>query len=214
MDEQTQQRLFDPFFTTKFLGRGLGMSAVLGIVRGHKGAIIVESATGLGTTIRVLFPCFPGGKRRRGEVPEESSSLDRAKRTCRAVLIVDDEEAVREVGSAFLENLGFQTITAADGDEALLLFKQHADELACVLLDLTMPRMDGVSTFREMRRLRTDVPIILCSGYSEEEATQRFTNQGLAGFIQKPYRLQNLKDEIERVLKSFGEAVAWEPALS
>ena len=205
MDEQTQQRLFDPFFTTKFVGRGLGMSAVLGIVRGHKGAIIVESAAEVGSSIRVLFPAFREESGTAEEVPGELPPASGTRAHCRTVLVVDDEEAVREVGSAFLETIGFQAITAADGEEALLLFKQHANELACVLLDLTMPRMDGVSTFREMRRLRTDVPVILCSGYTEEDATQRFTSQGLAGFIQKPYRMQNLKEELARVLQSFGK---------
>lgn len=205
MDEQAQQRLFDPFFTTKFLGRGLGMSAVLGIVRGHKGAIIVESAVGAGSSIRVLFRACPEESGGAKEVPGERSSPSNSPSDRRTVLVVDDEEAIREVGAAVLESIGFQSIAAANGEEALRLFKQHADELACVLLDLTMPRMDGVSAFREMMSVRADVPVILCSGLAEEEATQRFGGQGLAGFIQKPYHLQTLKDELARVLQSFGK---------
>ncbi len=201
MDEQTQQRLFDPFYTTKFTGRGLGMSATLGIVRGHRGAIILESAPGVGTSIRLLFPAFREQGGTRESDPEAPSVPSGSRSHARTVLIADDEDAVREVAAAFIESLGFRTITAADGEEALRLFKEHAHQLACVLLDLTMPRMDGVSAFREMKRIQSEIPIILCSGYTEREATERFTDKGLAGFIQKPYRLQQLQEQLERAQK-------------
>ena len=199
MNEETLQRLFDPFFTTKFMGRGLGMSAVLGIIRGHKGAILVESAIERGSTVRVLFPACaaePIGKTEDPGAPPLLAGLASA-----TVLVVDDEEAVRAVATAFVRRLGFQAISATDGEEALLLFEKHADEIACVLLDLTMPRMDGLSAFRQMRRLRPDVKVILCSGYDEHEATRRFTSEGLAGFIQKPYILRDLSSMIAQVLK-------------
>jgi len=201
MDDQTRQRLFDPFFTTKFTGRGLGMSAVLGIVRGHKGAITVQSAVGQGSIIRLLFPaCEAVSDATGGDsvgFPRQSGAVA----LLGTVLVVDDEETVREVCVAFAQHLGLRTITAADGEEALALFAAQANKVSCVLLDLTMPRMDGISTFREMKRLRPDIPVILCSGYDEREATQHFTSEGLAGFIQKPYGLQDLKNKIERVLK-------------
>jgi CheY-like chemotaxis protein len=204
MDDETQQRLFDPFFTTKFMGRGLGMSAVLGIVRGHKGAILVDSAVGRGTTIRALFPEGKAGH----AVPTEAHSLSSPEpglaTLSRKVLVVDDEEAVRQLCLKFIRHLGFQGIGAANGEEALALFQQHADEIACVLLDLTMPRLDGARTFAEMKRLRPDVRVILSSGYNEQDAIQRFNEEGLAGFIQKPYRLQELKDKIMEVVFGSG----------
>ena len=204
MDDETQQRLFDPFFSTKFTGRGLGMSAVLGIVRGHKGAIMVQSAVGQGSTIRVLFPASEAvSAAMTGELVgllrrSEAGAL------LGTVLVVDDEEAVRGVCTALVRRLGLQTIAAADGEEALALFKTHADTIGCVLLDLTMPRMDGINTFREMKRLRPDTPVILCSGYNEQEATQHFTGEGLAGFIQKPFGLQDLRNKLKPALTRRG----------
>jgi CheY-like chemotaxis protein len=208
MDAETTRRLFDPFFTTKFAGRGLGMAVVLGVVQGHKGAIMVESVVGQGSTIRVLFPAVetlsPIGADDSVGFPGRADTTTLP----RTVLVVDDEAVVREVCAKLVQHLGFQTITAADGEEGLRLFKDHADEIGCVLLDLTMPRMHGLSTFREMKRLRPDIPVILCSGYDELQATQHFPNEGLAGFLQKPYSLEDLKNKIESVLRGCGSVVA------
>jgi len=201
METETLNRMFEPFFTTKFTGRGLGLPAVLGIVRGHHGAIMLNSALGSGTTVRVLFPaCEPAPK----ITGKAHTSLEAASLAVPAtmILIVDDEEAVRNLCAAFVERMGHPVLCAANGEEALTLFHEHVREIACILLDLTMPRMDGVNAFRQMKRIRPDVKVILCSGYDEQEATQRFTSEGLAGFIQKPYRLQELKAKIEQVLKA------------
>ncbi len=200
MDAETIEKVFDPFFTTKFTGRGLGMSAVLGIVRGHKGALKIYSEVGKGTTFKVLFPAnerLDNGFAVRGE--DEAGG----KEWCGSgtVLIADDEETVCIVGKQMLERLGFSVLTAPDGREALKVFREHADEFVCVLLDLTMPHMDGEEAFRAMRRLHPGVTVILCSGYNEQDATQRFAGKGLAGFIQKPYNMVVLREKLTEVLR-------------
>ncbi|MCP4550101.1 MAG: response regulator [bacterium] len=199
MDDETITNIFDPFFTTKFTGRGLGMSAVLGIVRGHKGAIKVYSEVGRGTTFKILIPANDLSATESGwtEVNEQEGGDWRGSGT---VLVVDDEEAICAVGMQMVESMGFSALTAPDGREAVQLFRDNADDIVCVLLDLTMPHMNGEEAFREMRRIKPDAVVILCSGYNEQDATQRFSGKGLAGFIQKPYNLATIKGELMRVL--------------
>jgi PAS domain S-box-containing protein len=199
MDEAVQQRLFDPFFTTKFTGRGLGMSAVLGVVRGHKGAILIDSEVGRGTTIRVLFPVShlenPANDGLLTVTPNQPSVSANIGST---ILVVDDEEAVRKLAVTTLERKGFRVLNATDGVEAIEMFQKESGTIACVLLDLTMPRMDGIQTFAELRRLRPNIPVLLASGFSEHELSQRYAGQGLAGFIQKPYSLDEMVQTVQR----------------
>ncbi len=198
MGDDTIDKIFDPFFTTKFTGRGLGMSAVLGIVHGHKGAIKIYSEVGKGTTFKVLFPANETGENRMASLNAAKTSVTDWQKSG-TILIADDEETVCAVGKQMLERMGFSVLTAPDGQEALKLFRDHSDEIQCVLLDLTMPHMDGEEAFRKMRQINPQVSVILCSGYNEQDATQRFSGKGLAGFIQKPFNMTALKEKLVEV---------------
>ena len=196
MDEETLTKIFDPFFTTKFTGRGLGLPTVLGIVRGHRGAISVRSGKSAGTTFRVIFPASMCPAELIAEAPVQSGDWQGSG----TVLLVDDEEMVRSVAKRMLEHLGFGVLLAADGAEAVEMFRSWQQPIACVILDLTMPRMDGVETLAALRAVSGDVPVILSSGYSEHDVSNRFAGKGFAGFIEKPYRLATLEDKIRSAL--------------
>ncbi len=196
MEPATVARIFDPFFTTKFAGRGLGLAAVMGIVRGHHGAIKVYTEPGKGTTFKVLLPCSASTMEPLSTPRPPSAPLTQR---C-TVLVVDDDEVARSAAQGVLEHFGFQVMTANDGAEAVLAVRDHADEIDLVLLDMTMPVMSGAEAFREMRRIRAEVRVILTSGYNEQDAIHRFAGKGLAGFIQKPYAPEELVDKIRRIL--------------
>lgn len=197
MDSATQERIFEPFFTTKFTGRGLGLSAVQGIMRGHRGAVHVDSTPGAGTRMRVLFP--PAQEQPRIAVATAPPTRYHGRGA--TVLVIDDETMVRNTLSAMLKSLGFVVLTAADGQEGVELFRANRSRIAAVLLDMTMPRMNGEETFRELRRIQPNVRTILCSGYSEQEAADRFAGQGLAGFLQKPFGLDSISARLSEVLE-------------
>lgn len=201
MDEETLQKLFDPFFTTKFTGRGLGMSAVLGIIRAHKGAFLVESRQDVGTTIQVLFPIFED-QPTEDSCPLNTEELLKDKHVdCTVkILVVDDEEMILNVSTAMLEQLGYKTLAAASGEEALAIFSRDGDSIDIVLLDQVMPGMDGVTVFKELRAIRPDIKVLLASGFSQQEVSERFTGLALNGFIPKPFTLNNLTAELSRVL--------------
>jgi two-component system cell cycle sensor histidine kinase/response regulator CckA len=166
MDEETQARIFDPFFTTKFTGRGLGLAAVLGIVRGHKGAVKVYSSPGWGTTFKVLFPASAVEPSRIESGAQTQADL----RDTGTVLVIDDEEMVRRVARSMLESYGYSVLVADDGRAALEVFKEVSPQISVVVLDLTMPSMSGEETFRQLRAIRSDVRVIRSSGYNEVEA--------------------------------------------
>jgi nitrogen-specific signal transduction histidine kinase len=193
MDAETQSRIFDPFFSTKFTGRGLGLAAVLGIVRAHKGALKVYSEPGKGTTFKILFPALENA--RNGARTKKSCLLAdwRGKGT---ILLVDDEESLIALGARMLEHLGFTVLTAVDGLQAVELYRERGKEIDLVLMDLTMPHMDGAKAFGELRRLNPDVRVILASGYSHEDVASRFAGKGLDGVLQKPYTLLKLRESL------------------
>jgi PAS domain S-box-containing protein len=202
MSPDVVERMYEPFFTTKFAGRGLGLSALLGIVQAHRGAITCSSALGQGTVFRVHIPALSDAQRSR--VARTQPELLQPGTT---ILVIDDEEDVRDVVHAVLERRGINVLSAADGPEGVRVYREHVSQVDAVLLDLNMPGMSGEAVFRELRRIKSDVRVVLSTGYSEQEAATQFRQSEIAGFIPKPYTATALLARLGAALRD-GERTA------
>lgn len=203
MDADTLSRFFDPFFSTKFMGRGLGMAETMGVIKSHKGAIILDSKPGNGTTIRLLFPvpaeallAYPTIDEFIAPKSQAAVSADMRK----TILVVEDEDEVRKLCVEQVSFLGYNTVAAIDGKEGLEKFRQNPGRIDLVLLDLIMPGMNGADTFAEMVKIQPDVRVIVSSGYSRHDISRKFIGLRPAGFLQKPFLMNSLKVELDRVI--------------
>ena len=197
MDEAICERMFEPFFTTKFTGRGLGLSAVQGVVRGHDGAILLDTKPGQGTVFTLLFPAIdPLDSAARTEQRQVSKRSGTG-----TVLLVDDEQIVRNLAHKMLERFGFTVLPAADGHQAVEQFRAQGQDICCVLLDLTMPGMDGMQVLTEILAMQPSAKVIVSSGYAEDDIKERCAGLPLAGVVQKPYTVANLRQAMRRALE-------------
>jgi PAS domain S-box-containing protein len=197
MDTETMGNVFDPFFSTKFTGRGLGMAAVLGIIRSHGGAIKVSSVKHEGSVFTALFPIQGVFVQQAKSDPLQTAPHAPGK----TVLLVDDEAMVMEVGCQFLTRLGYKALEASNGQQALDIFRRASATIDCVLLDYTMPGMDGLETMQQIRKICADVRIVITSGYTRQQIEDRFAEIGPpTDFIQKPFQMKALQEKLNRVI--------------
>jgi CheY-like chemotaxis protein len=197
MDEALQARVFEPFFTTKEEGEGtgLGLAGVYGCVQGHNGAIRVDSAPGRGTTFRLLLPRGDGQHRSAGAQQQDEVVTGEG-----TVLVVDDEEVVRKMLHRALTGMGYEVLTAADGPKGIEVFQEAHSRIDAVVLDMVMPRLGGEQTYHRLREIDPDVPVLIASGYARNSGVDRLTQAGAAGFLAKPFRLDELSRQLHRVV--------------
>lgn len=204
MDAETLRRGLEPFFSTKSAGRGMGLPSVLGIVRGHGGALGVSSVPGVGTTFRVLLPCSQRGPTQRST----PSHVRELWRTSGLVLLADDEPEVQAMTEAMLTHIGFDVVLASNGKAAVDIMAKRGHEVRLVVLDLSMPLMDGLQAMVEIRRSWPSVRVVLASGYAEEDTSRRYGGMGFSGFLQKPYGFGRLIETVRAALQDAGSPVA------
>jgi CheY-like chemotaxis protein len=195
MSPEMLSRIFDPFFSTKFTGRGLGLAAIVGVVRAHRGGIHVGSTVDKGTVFTILFPA-PATPHLRNE----TNSATSAGLAGKSILVVDDEEVIREVVEAALLEHGAEVLLAEDGTQGIDLFRRYASEIDVVLLDMTMPVVGGEVVFEAIRSIRPDATVVITSGFSEQESRERLAGCPPSTFVQKPFTFDQLIDALAGVL--------------
>jgi CheY-like chemotaxis protein len=194
MKAETLPRIFDPFFTTKATGRGLGLSAILGIVRAHSGGIQVESEWGKGSRFRIFLPVSGKQAEYKPTVPPQGGKIH-AK-----ILLIDDEPTIREAVLDGLEMLGVEVLLAENGHEGIALYQKYHQSIDLILLDMQMPGINGREAFLHLRKINPQAKVILSSGYSETDSIRGFTKKDIVAFLQKPYRFEKLIAEIRAAL--------------
>ena len=203
IDSEKIKQIFDPFYTTKFTGRGLGLAAVSGIIKSHNAGLLVESEPGMGTTFRVYFPVVDE------EVTAAPKDITEApldtKRKNATVLIADDEKYIRDLATRMLTIAGYRVLLAENGREAISIFSENINEISCIILDLTMPELDGVEALAGLRKISYSVPIIISSGYCESDIVDRFKDKNISGFLQKPYQISEIVSSIKKALEEPGK---------
>jgi len=201
MDAEVLSRIFDPFFTTKMTGRGLGLPAVLGIIRGHQGTLQVTSRKNSGTIFKVFFPVAPTPVAPApGAEPAPAASSGAEWRGCGTILLADDEDSIRVVARRMLEMMGFQVVSAVDGPEAIALLQAEPRRFTAALIDMSMPGLDGVETFQRVRFMLPQLPVLICSGFDEEETARHFADCKRVAFIQKPFDVNKLTTRLRQLL--------------
>jgi CheY-like chemotaxis protein len=195
MSEELAGRIFDPFFSTKFTGRGLGLAAVQGIVRAHRGTIQVETAPGSGTTFRITLPSAV-------RLPEATAGEAVGDAAEAAILVVDDEELVQSVTGRMLERMGYRVLLANSGPAAIELHRQNRGSISLVLLDWVMPGMNGEETLRALRQTGPDLPVVICTGNGQGDAAARF-GASSGGLLQKPFTIHELAEKVTAVMRAW-----------
>jgi CheY-like chemotaxis protein len=195
MSPETASRAFEPFFSTKGQGRGLALAAVYGIVRNHDGQITVSSEEGRGTTVELYFPTIERLSRKERLSTELGST-----ESSRAILVIDDEEVVRQVMQTILERAGYEVLTAVNGPEAIEIARTHSGPIHAALLDMDMPIMDATQVLPLLKKVRPSMRVIICSGYTLDAVARNLLKSGAESFLAKPFRPEALEAEIRRVL--------------